>query len=225
MCSSTTTFLFLRVSFKNKQNNFIMPQDSKIEWTDHTANLWWGCTKVQLQGGCDYCYAETLAKRWGNNVWGNDNPRRQITAFWSDLNKFQKKAKKENTIHKVFVGSMMDIFEKPMPLCDKDGNHIQGTTAELRQRFFANITTGMYPNLMFLFLTKRPSNINKYIPEAWKDTPPKNVMFGTSICNQLTAETLLPQLLQVNGSKFLSVEPQLAEITLLPWLVDRQIDW
>ena len=200
-----------------------MGQNSTIEWTKNTANLWWGCTKVHE--GCDHCYAETLAKRWGNNVWGNDSPRRQITSFWSDLNKYQKAAKKSGTIDRVFVGSMMDIFEKPMPLVDKDGNLLQGTTADLRLRFFANITAGMYPNLMFLFLTKRPSNINKYIPEVWKDAPPKNVMFGTSPCNQLTAEILIPQLLQVNGSKFLSVEPQLAEITLLPWLINRQIDW
>jgi len=200
-----------------------MSLDSKIEWTDHTANLWWGCTKVHE--GCDHCYAENIAKWRGNNVWGHDKPRRQIASFWSDLNKYQRLAKKQDTIHKVFVGSMMDIFEKPMPLCDKNGDLIAGTTADLRNRFFANIAAGMYPNLMFLFLTKRPSNINKYIPEAWKDSAPSNIMFGTSVSNQVTTEILVPQLLQVNGYKFLSVEPQLADITLLPWLENKQIDW
>jgi len=51
-----------------------MAQNSKIEWTTHTANLWHGCTKVHK--GCDNCYAEALAKRWGNDVWGNDKPRK-----------------------------------------------------------------------------------------------------------------------------------------------------
>ena len=41
-----------------------MAQNSKIEWTHHTGNLWWGCTKVHE--GCDNCYAETLAKRTGS---------------------------------------------------------------------------------------------------------------------------------------------------------------
>ena len=67
---------------------------------------------------------------------------------------------------------------------------------------------------MFLFLTKRPSNINKYIPESWLENPPINVMFGTSISDQESANTLIPQLLQVNGKRFLSVEPMLEKITL-----------
>jgi hypothetical protein len=45
-----------------------------IEWTDHTFNPWWGCTKVSP--ACDYCYAETLAKRYGFKVWGKDAERR-----------------------------------------------------------------------------------------------------------------------------------------------------
>ena len=51
------------------------------------------------------------------------------------------------------------------------------------------------------------------IPEAWKTNPPKNVMFGTSPVSTKTAKTLIKQLQQVNGFKFLSVEPQLEEIT------------
>jgi protein gp37 len=200
-----------------------MAENSGIEWTKHTANLWHGCTKVSE--GCDHCYAETIAKRWGHNVWGNDNPRKQIKSFKADLLKYQRAAKCINTIDRVFVGSMMDIFEKPMPLVDSKGNRLAINTGDLRKDFFENISKGMYPNLMFLFLTKRPSNINKYIPEAWKQSPPANIMFGTSPCNQLTAMTLIDQLLKVKGSKFLSVEPQLSEITLKPWLESGQIDW
>lgn len=33
-----------------------MGENSKIEWTDHTFNPWYGCTKVSP--GCDHCYAE-----------------------------------------------------------------------------------------------------------------------------------------------------------------------
>ena len=38
-----------------------MARDSRIEWTDHTFNPWWGCTKVSP--ACDHCYAETWARR------------------------------------------------------------------------------------------------------------------------------------------------------------------
>lgn len=187
-------------------------KDSKIEWTHHTANLWWGCTHVHA--GCDNCYAETLSKRWGNEVWGNDKPRKEIKKVWSDLEKFQKMAAGAGEIHRVFVGSMMDIFEKPMPLIDSKGELYKCIKTDiLRMRLFENISLGYYPNLMFLLLTKRPSNINKYIPESWKENPPANVMFGTSVVNQETADTLIPQLLQVKGKRFLSCEPLLGPIS------------
>ena len=187
-----------------------MAQNSKIEWTHHTGNLWWGCTEVHA--GCDNCYARVLANRWGEKLWGNDVPRRAIKSVWKDLAKYQREAKKVGEIHRVFVGSMMDIFEKSMPVkVDEDGKIIQ-TTGALRSRLFYEIGTGEYPNLMFLFLTKRPSNINKYIPEYWKENPPSNVTFGTSPVDQKTADTLIPQLMNVKGRKFLSVEPMLGPI-------------
>ena len=103
-----------------------MAQDSKIEWTKHTQNLWSGCTKVT--NGCTNCYAETLSKRFGNDVWGEDKPRLIVKSAWSSLVKFQKLAKESNEIHYVFVGSMMDIFEKPMPLIDSKGGTIEENT-------------------------------------------------------------------------------------------------
>jgi protein gp37 len=200
-----------------------MAQNSKIEWCDHTANLWWGCTKVHA--GCDHCYAETASHHWGFDVWGNDKPRRVIEGVWKDLSKFQKLAAASGEMHRVFVGSMMDIFEKPMPLIDKTGNALGGNTHSKRVMLFDAITLGKYPNLMFLFLTKRPSNINKYIPESWKTTPPSNVMFGTSPCDQETANTVIPQLLKVKGKKFLSVEPMLGPIIMAQSWIDRARYW
>jgi protein gp37 len=200
-----------------------MAQNSKIEWTDHTANLWHGCTKVHE--GCNNCYAETLSKRFGNDIWGNDKPRIEIKSVWNDLHKYQKLAKEANEIHRVFVGSMMDIFEKPMPLVDREGKESYNeNTGLVRDKFFYQIVPNS-PNLMFLLLTKRPSNINKYIPESWKSNPPENVMFGTSPVNQDTANKLILQLLQVNGRRFLSVEPQLDSINIQGFLFNGGIDW
>lgn len=200
-----------------------MAENSKIEWTHHTANLWWGCTKVHE--GCDNCYAETLANRFGDDVWGNDKPRREIKSVWKELDKYQKLAKEAGEIHRVFVGSMMDIFEKPMPLINSKGESLNHNTGNLRFKLFYRIDRGDFPNLMFLFLTKRPSNINKYIFESWKTNPPSNVMFGTSPVNQQTADKLIPQLLEVKGKRFLSVEPQLDSINIQGFLFHKGIDW
>jgi protein gp37 len=187
-----------------------MAQDSKIELTHHTANLWWGCTKVHA--GCNHCYAETLSKRYGKNVWGDKNPRMVVKSVWSELDKFQKLAQEAGEVHRVFVGSMMDIFEKPMPVMKSIQTEPIGTTEGIRKAFFTKVSSGYYPNLMFLLLTKRPYNINFFIPPHWKETPPDNVMFGCSISDQDTADRNIPHLLNVKGKKFLSVEPQIGFI-------------
>jgi len=204
-----------------------MATNSKIEWTHHTANLWWGCSAVHA--GCDNCYAEALAKRYGHQIWGNDTPRALVKSVWKDLDRYQVDAQKAGEIHRVFVGSMMDIFEKDMPLVDFkhapviiDG--FQMRTGQLRQELFERISRGRYPNLMLLLLTKRPSNINKMIPEQWKINPPSNVMFGTSPVDQQTFDNLVQHLLKVNGRRFLSIEPQLGDIALghltgIDWII------
>lgn len=201
-------------------------KDSKIEWTKHTANLWNGCTKVHE--GCDNCYAEGIAKRWGYDVWGQDKHRKENKTVWKQLDKFQRLAAASGEIHRVFVGSMMDMFERPMPLIDYNRNPLPYTTEVLRQRFFELVP--QYHNLLFLFLTKRPSNIHKYIPHSWLQNPPDNIMYGTSPVSQLTADRLIPQLANVKGKRFISVEPQLEAVDLMKLNADGRklidcVDW
>jgi protein gp37 len=195
---------------------------TKIEWADYTCNLWWGCTPVTT--GCKHCYARTWAKRNGYIIWGNNVARRKINDAFDELAKCQKRASNLKTVYKVFIGSMMDIFEDPMPLMDNDKKTISGNTGELRDKLFDNISKGMYPNLMFMLLTKRPENINSMIPTAWLTNPPVNVMYGSSPVNKLTCLTMIEPLLLVNAKRFLSVEPLLEEISLMPWLIGKQID-
>lgn len=51
-----------------------MGKNSRIEWTRHTFNPWWGCTKVS--GACKHCYAEAWSTRVGQRVWGAKAKRR-----------------------------------------------------------------------------------------------------------------------------------------------------
>jgi protein gp37 len=198
-------------------------ENSKIEWTHHTVNLWWGCQEVHA--GCDNCYARVIDRRFKGNHWGARAPRRIVSSAWDDLARYQKKAAAVGEMHRVFIGSMMDIFEKPMPLVEMHGNEILGQdTGGLCQLLFQQISAGMYPNLLFLFLTKRPGNILKYIPEDWKAIPPTNVMYGTSVVNQETADRMIPELLEVPGRHFLSCEPLIGPVDLSPWIGPINID-
>lgn len=60
-----------------------MGEATGIAWTTHTFNPVWGCTKVSA--GCTNCYAETWAKRWGFDVWGNGKERRTFSdKHWNE---------------------------------------------------------------------------------------------------------------------------------------------
>jgi len=203
-------------------------ENSKIEWTHHTANLWWGCTEVHE--GCDNCYAKRLANRYGVG-WGIGSSRKMLKKSLTQFMGLQEKASAAGEIHRVFVGSMMDIFEKDMPLINhqgepaidaSDGSPIG--TAALRDQFFNEVVPSC-PNLLFLLLTKRPSNINKMIPEHWKTSPPDNVMFGASIVDQKTAIDVARHLNQVNGRLFYSVEPQISFINFDTGDLLSRVQW
>lgn len=212
-----------------------MATNSNIEWTNHTCNLWQGCTRVHA--GCDNCYAARLSARWGNKLWdkledGTSAPRLYIKAGWNSLRKWQKEAAEAGEYRKVFVGSMMDIFEKPMPVIDSKGNpmvhiwdevkdEVPMLTKHLRDDFFNRVVPS-HPNLIFLLLTKRPSNINKQIPAAWLTDPPRNVMFGASVVDQKSANDVARHFSKVKGAKFISVEPLLEAVTLEPFMEHYQ---
>lgn len=190
-------------------------ENSLISWTHHTANIWIGCTHVHP--GCDNCYAETLDNRWNGGHWGPKTNRKIVMSVWDNLKRFQVLAKKANEIHRVFVGSMMDIFEKPYPLEDSKGNLLTRiTTSDLRDRFFNDVVPNS-PNLQFLLLTKRPGNIKKYIPNEWLIKPPENVIYGYSVVDQNTAKDI-DDLVKVPGRHFLSMEPLLGNVDLSKWL-------
>jgi len=184
-----------------------MGQDSKIEWCSHTTNLWQGCSKVHA--GCDNCYAEYFSDvRYKKGLWESDS-RLRIKKAFDDLDKFQRIAAEKNEYHRVFIGSMMDIFEKSMPLRNPIDHYTH--TDDLRQELFTRVTWngGLYNNLILLFLTKRASNIPKMVPAGWLDEPPVNIMYGASASDQETFNTMVRQLLKVPGKHFVSVEPQI----------------
>ncbi len=194
-----------------------MAENSKIEWTDHTVNLWWGCAKVHT--GCKNCYADTLSRRWGKDVWGEKKHREVKTGAWKLLWKIQKIAETTGVVQQVFVGSMMDIFEESKPTILPNGNLCKfemdghSGTGWRRYELFASINAGSFDGIQFLFLTKRPENIQSMILKRWISKPPENVWIGTSCSDQETFDTYSKRLIENwSGNKFLSIEPQVGNI-------------
>lgn len=190
-----------------------------IEWTDDTLNLWEGCEEVEGNPLCENCYARELAKRFGKDLWGGNVPRRAVKSAWKNVNKMQRLAKEAGEIRLVFVMSIGDIFEKNMPLQipakNPEGGADFTTTGEIRDLFFERITEGAYPNLVFQFLTKRPSIVMRLVPESWHTDWPQNVWVGTSAGDQKNVDSYLPHLKKIPAPvRFVSMEPLMGDVDL-----------
>jgi protein gp37 len=189
-----------------------MGKDSRIEWTHHTFNPWWGC--VNVSPACDHCYAETWAKRVGSQVWGPKAERRFFSdAHWKEPLKWNAEAATSGR-RRVFCASMADVFENRSDLKDP------------RARLFELIEAT--PHLDWLVLTKRIHLVRKLTPKG--KSLPWNVWLGTTAENQEYADKRIPYLLDhVEASvRFLSCEPLLSGLDLSKYLRPREgarIDW
>ena len=142
----------------------IMARDSAIEWTGHTFNPWWGCTKVSP--ACDHCYAETWARRTGFDIWGANTPRRHLSDdYWSQPLRWDRAAAQSGRRARVFCASMADVFEWNRTL---DG---------LRKRLWKLVDST--PHLDWLLLTKRPHLARRLAP--WPSAWPVHVWLGTLV--------------------------------------------
>lgn len=177
-------------------------QNSKIEWTDHTFNPWWGC--IRVSPGCEHCYAETLAHRYGHEVWGpaKTTERREMSEnYWKQPIKWHAAAEQAGMRARVFCASMADVFE----------DHPQLDYWRMRLWDLIEAT----PNLDWLLLTKRPENMRGMLPAEWLARPLPNVWLGTSCENQEYFDKRITPLLSTPARiHFLSCEPLLGPIDM-----------
>lgn len=209
----------------------IMSENSKIEWTDHTVNFWWGCTKVSP--ACSNCYAEGMDARFHSTSphWGPEAPRllRLDAAYW-EAHRYENRAVKEGRRFRIFTNSMSDFFE--------DRRDLDGARLEALE------TIRQTPHLDWMILTKRPEKIRALLRQAmigakslelagWLDSwstwriPPANVWLGTTVEDQQWANERIPALLDAPATiHFLSVEPILGPVDLdLAGGLERQKLW
>lgn len=187
-----------------------MGEKSKIEWTDHTFNPWWGCEKVSP--ACDRCYAEATANRWGHKLWGKDAGRRMMSdSYWKKPLTWNRDAEENGVRDLVFCASMADVFED-RPDLDAPRARLWRLIAETRK-------------LAWLLLTKRPENIKHMIP--WRGPSPYNVWIGATAENQRRYHARAAHLAQSPARfSFLSMEPLLEPIDLRPEVLDYgRINW
>lgn len=201
-----------------------MGERTSIAWCDHTFNPWWGCEKVS--DGCRFCYAEAFDRRTFGNVahptpagvrephWGGAAPRRFFgQEHWDAPRAWDRAAGRAGVHRKVFCSSMADVWEDRSDLI------------ESRARLFGLIQDTQ--NLTWLLLTKRPQNILRLWPSGFAAPGMRawpNVWHGTTVENR-AAKARIPMLVEVPAMlRFLSVEPQLEDITPLGSLLDG-IDW
>lgn len=179
-----------------------MSEKTAISWTDSTLNFWHGCFKVSP--GCQHCYAETLSKRYGREIWGPaSNTARMLTnGPWKDCLKWDAQARTDGVRHKVFAMSMGDFYE--------DHPMIEPWRVDAF-KILENFT-----NLDVQLLTKRPENIRRFSPQSWLENWPAHVWIGTSIENQATADKRVYDLYKagVAATRFLSIEPMLEPIRI-----------
>ncbi|OFA00169.1 DUF5131 family protein [Duganella sp. HH101] len=191
-----------------------MGKETSIEWTHHTFNPWWGCVKVSA--ACDHCYAETWAKRLGEDVWGPKSDRRFFSeAHWKEPLKWDAEAKAQGVRRRVFCASMADVFENRPDLISH------------RLRLFDLIKNT--PHLDWLLLTKRIHLVKKQLPKGFQF--PSNVWLGATVENQASVNKRIKYLLEFTSPsvRFLSCEPLLGPIDISNFLrkgpLGTRVDW
>jgi len=160
-------------------------ENSAISWTDDTASPWRGCQEVRIvlpdgthvPSECDKCYARNLTRgpRMGYDghdadhpdVWGNPKttPRLRNKYPQAMLRKINRQAIEEGR-RLLFTASMSDLFEDhPM-------------VEQWRQDYL--VWCELATHVDHLFLTKRPQNVLRMVPQYWLDHWPQNVWLGYS---------------------------------------------
>ncbi|HKR88737.1 MAG TPA: phage Gp37/Gp68 family protein [Phenylobacterium sp.] len=184
-----------------------MVKNSRIEWTTHTFNPWWGC--VKLSPACKHCYAEAWSKRVGQDIWGVNADRRFFgEKHWAEPLKWNRDAIAAGERPRVFCASMADVFE--------DRSDLDPARAKLWKLIEQT------PSLDWLLLTKRPDRVTVTTP--WGQAWPHNVWLGTTVEDQEWAEKRLPALEAIPARvRFISAEPLLGPLDLSPW--SGAIDW
>ena len=168
-------------------------ENSKIGWTHHTWNPWWGCHKVSE--ACKHCYIAQLMKRSNRNSKPFQGPVRTGIATWRKPLSWNRRAAKTGVRSRVFTCSMSDFFHREAD--------------EWRPEAWDVIRT--CTSLDWLILTKRPELIRDRLPKDWGDGFP-NVWLGVTVESQNYIERIDVLNNVPAAIRFVSAEPLLGPL-------------
>ena len=193
------------------------PKLHKIEWLnmpsykgetinpiracDRDGNVGWHCEHAST--GCDACYAEAIDLRFG---LGHGYKKQNLTG--GTVTPFLDEKMLAKPLHwkqprAIFWNDMSDGF----------GEWVQRAwiQAIFNQAFAA-------PRHRHIFLTKRPERMAAELA-AWNRVGASFPFWlGTTVENQAMADERIPYLLKCPAAvRFLSIEPMLGPVNILPW--------
>ena len=162
--------------------------------------------------GCDNCYAKGLDGRHLRSAidhWGPGAPREIARELnWQEPPKWDRRAAAKGIRARVFCASMADVFDKEAPRA-------------ARHRLWKLVRST--PNLDWLILTKRPQNIQEYLPHDWGSAGYPNVWLGTSCEDRKHGFPRVDALRAIPAKvHFVSCEPLLEDISDIDL---SNIDW
>ncbi len=188
-----------------------------IEWTEATWNPVVGCKRVSA--GCDHCYAFQLHDQrhiaWKRGRFPTAPKQYHVPFSTAQL----MPERLSDPLHwrkprRIFVNSMSDLFHEQVP-----DSFIEQVWDTMRRT----------PQHTYQILTKRPERMAS-LCQRINSTPLPNVWLGTSVENQAAADERIPALCRTPAAiRFLSCEPLLGFVTILPHLIgyhtDNLLDW
>ena len=165
---------------------------TKIEWTNYT----WNPIKGICPVGCWYCYARRIYQRfgWKKDIWLGQMPNFEFRKREDLYLPINPKHIGIDIPKRIFVCSTIEIFHPKV-------------LRKWRDWIFDEIKN--HPEYIFQILTKLPQNIDRPMPD--------NVWLGVTVTDgkQLNVERnwqLEFPNYPINGIKFMSIEPLLADI-------------
>lgn len=188
--------------------------ETTISWTNYTFNPWEGCEPISP--ACDNCYAARRDRRLHQGEhW--TTPKRLFhdrESYWKQLDQWHAEARRAGHSKRVFVGSLMDIFELQGAGTDQDRS---------RTRLWERIPE--LPWLTFLLTTKRPEHAPALVPMHWlNEGMPKNVWLIVTVESQ-DFRWRIARAQQLRCPVGVSCEPLLGELQLDEALARRQVQW
>jgi protein gp37 len=181
-------------------------EKSKIGWTDHTWNPWWGCEKVSTE--CRHCYIGSIIKRSDKSRDPFSGPVRTGDATWKNPRRWDRKAEYTSERPRIFTCSMSDFFHQQADEWRADAWKV------IRE----------CKNLDWLILTKRSERIADCLPGDWGDGY-SNVWLGVT-CGIESSLSRVDELVRIPAHvRFISAEPLLGPIDFSNHLSTGGIDW